>query len=248
MKATISLPNYLTVDAYQQINALEHMSDSDKVLHIVAILSGTPIEKLKKLQREDLSIILDNTTSFVEEVNAEFYPIIEIEGQLYGYQPLTKMTLGEYVDLENLCKRPTENLDQITAMLYRPVLKHRFKSMEYKLKHNFKLGQGKVENILKYYTVEEYDSEKRLDNAEVMATLPVSFALGALSFFLQTASLHLRGTEIYSYPNVTKKRKKEMIEETAKTLLMNIGDGLQQFITSLQHPSLVSQEIKLSHL
>ena len=248
MDLKLNIPSYLSITKYQEVNAIEHLSDADKVIQTLAILSDTPADKFKKLQSKDLSKILDGDIESVLDVSNEFYPIIEVEGVLYGYQPITKMTLGEYIDLENLSKNPTANLDQIMAVLYRPVLKHRFKSLEFKVKNGIKIAQGKIENVLKYYTVEEYDSSKREDLAEIMADLPVSYALGALSFFLQTASLHLRGTEIYSYKTKSPKEKKKMLTEMAKTLSLHIGDGLLQFTTSLQHPSLVSREIKLSQL
>jgi len=76
-----------------------------------------------------------------------------------------------------------------------------------------------------------------------MATMPVSFALGALAFFLAVASNSLLSTQAYSLPN--KKERKKRMEEVKKLVTVPIGDGLLQFITSRKLPSLTSQEIKV---
>jgi len=244
----LKIPKYLSIKNYQKVNSLEHLSSTEKIVEVLAILGDIPSEQLKKKHSKDLPKMYDKVTEALFDVGYEYYPIIEVEGVLYGYEPITKMTLGEYIDLENLTKKPLENLDQIMAILYRPVLKHRFKSLEFKIKNGLRLGQGKLEDVLKYYTVEEYDSNKRYDYAEIFQDIPVAYALGALSFFLQTANIHLRGIEIYSYKTKTQKEKKEMLNQMAKQLSVSTGDGLLLFITSLQHPSFRSQEISLSRL
>ena len=179
----LEIPKYLSIKNYQKVNSLEHLSSTEKTVEVLAILGDIPSEQLKKKHSKDLPKMYDKVTEALFDVGYEYYPIIEVEGVLYGYQPITKMTLGEYIDLENLTKKPLENLDQIMAILYRPVLKHRFKSLEFKIKNGLRLGQGKLEDVLKYYTVEEYDSNKRYDYAEIFQDIPVAYALGALSFF-----------------------------------------------------------------
>jgi len=79
-----------------------------------------------------------------------------------------------------------------------------------------------------------------------MEEMPVSYALGALNFFLALANMSLLGFQASSLPD--KKEKAKMMEQVKQSVSTNIGGGLLHFITSLQHPSLASQEIKLSQI
>ena len=247
MQLQLTIPDYLSIKDYKKVTSLDHLSDLEKMVKIVSILSNLTEDKLRELQSNDLTKVFNEVADRLIDVNAEFYPIIEIEGKMYGYQNISKLSLGEYIDLENLCKKPVENLEQIMAVLYRPVLKQSFKSIKWAVKMGYKLGQGEVDALSKYYTLEKYDAEKRPDNAIIMGNLPISFALGALSFFLQVGNLHLLGSETYlQLPN--QKKKKEYLKTLANSLSVNIGDGLQLFTTSQVHPSLISQEIKLSRI
>ena len=247
MELKLTIPDYLSIEDYREVTSLEHLSDLEKMVKIVSTLSNLTEDKLKELQSTDLSNVFTEVTNRLIDVNPEYYPIIEVEGVLYGYQPISKLTLGEYIDLENLCKKPVENLEQIMAILYRPVLKHSFKSIKWVVKMGYKLGVGEVDDLSKYYTLEKYSSEERKTRAEILKKLPVGYALGALSFFLQVGNLHLAGSQIYTELK-TKKEKKKFLKEMANNLSVSIGDGLQLFITSQQHPSLTSQEIKLSQI
>jgi hypothetical protein len=79
-----------------------------------------------------------------------------------------------------------------------------------------------------------------------MATIPVSFALGALAFFLAVASNSLLSIQASSLSN--KAEKKKRMEIIKKLTSVPIGDGLLQFITYQKLPSLQSQEIRVSQI
>ena len=250
MELKLTIPDYLSIEAYKKVTSLEHLSDLEKMMAVLGVLSNLSEDKMRELQIQELSKVFTEVTDSLIDVNPEFYPLFEIEGQLYGYNPITKMTLGEFVDVTNLTKDPIKNLEQIMALLYRPVLKHRFNGIKWAFKNSFKTGLGEVEDLTKYYTLEAYSTELRNKNAEIMNKLPVSFALGALSFFLQVGNSLLLGTQTYSAVGrkLTNKETKELAKRMTLAISTNIGDGLQQFITSRQLPSLVSQEIKLSQI
>lgn len=246
MKLSINIPDYLTIEAYKKISSLEHLSPSEKIITTLSILSDIPEEKLRELHTLDLTNIFDDVTDRVVNVNPEFYPIIEVEGVMYGYCPITKLSLGANIDLESLSKDMNKNIEQIMGILYRPILKHRFNSFEYAFKQSFKVKTGSVENLTKYYELEPYSVELREKTAEVFKNLPISFAFGATSFFLQVGNSFIQGSKIYSDPNLKDPKKKEQLlkrklEETSS----RIGDGLELFITLRQLPSFQSQEIKL---
>ena len=181
----------------------------------------------------------------ITDIDPSFYPIFELDGVKYGYSSMTNMTLGEYVDLERLAKQPQENLEQIMAILYRPIVKDKFKGIKWAFKNTFKIGLGEAENLFKYYTLEEYDSSIRTEQADKLSVLPASMALGALSFFLVVGTTFSLGSNLSSLPpNEAMATMKEINKQMAS---MNIGDGLLQFITSQVHPSYQSQEMTVSH-
>jgi hypothetical protein len=131
------------------------------------------------------------------------------------------------------------------AILYRPIVKDKFKGIKWAFKNTFKIGLGEAENLFKYYTLEEYDSSIRTEQADKLSVLPASMALGALSFFLVVGTTFSLGSNLSSLPpNEAMATMKEINKQMAS---MNIGDGLLQFITSQVHPSYQSQEMTVSH-
>ncbi len=217
----------------------------EKTIASLTILTDLPEETIRELQEADLARIHTDVIERTMDLTPEFYPVFEMDGQLYGFADISSLSLGTYADLDRLTKDTQANVAEIMAILYRPILKHRFNSFEYAFKQSFKVKLGEAENIFKYYTLEKYDNKLREERAEVMEKIPASFALGALSFFLQVRSAHLIGSQIYLQQEDKKIVKKEVKEKIKAILSDSIGGGLQLFITSRQLPSLTSQEIKL---
>lgn len=225
----INLPVHLTVDQFQQITNLEHLTDLDKTVKIVSILSEYSEEEIRKWDPNALPQVMEIVTKLMNHKES-FYPIFKHEDTLYGFQNVDKMNLGEYVDLENLCKEPIENLHEIMAILYRPVETHNFNNLIFKASHKFMIAKNKFINVFKHYKVEKYNNEARFESADKLKEMPVQYALGALGFFLANASGYLTST----LPSSTTEEKemKMMMEMTNLLHLANIGDGLRHFIRS----------------
>lgn len=239
MKYEINIPEYLTVGDYQRISMLEHLTENEKAVEMTSIVTNIERSVINKWSPNDVSKIVSSVLSLMQIEEATFYPIVELDGVLYGYRPLSKMTLGEYIDLERLCKDTVGNLTEIMAILYRPITKNKLKGIKYGVKHGFKIANGKAENLFKYYDIEEYDSEERVSNSELMESFPASFALGALSFFLAIGNQSLN-----SMNNSLTVEMKERMTRKNQTLIQDIGDGLLQFIRYQSLPSLTSRETK----
>lgn len=246
-KISLTIPDYLSLGNYKKLTQLDHLSDLEKTVASLTILTDLPEDTIRELHRGDLAKIHTDVIERTMDLTSEFYPVFEMDGVMYGFADISSLSLGAYVDLDRLVKDPVNNISEIIAILYRPILKHRFNSFEYAFKQSFKVKLGEAENIFKYYTLEKYDNKIREERAELMDKIPASFALGALSFFLQAGSAHLIGS-LTSLPE-NKKERKEVMKEIKKTIKRtlsdNIGGGLQLFISSRQLPSLTSQEIKL---
>lgn len=238
----LNIPEYFSIADYKKVTHLEHLSDKERMITTLSVLTDKDNKELRKLKLNTLEGIFSAVTQRLVDLQPNFHPIIEVEGVLYGFQPLSKFTLGEYVDLEQLLKDTEGNLEQIMAILYRPITKHKFNSVKWMWKWGYKLAQDKAENLFRYYDVEEYDNEKRASNAEVLSTIPASFALGALSFFLLLASQSISDFQ----PSFQVSNEEMKMKTTMRNAIrsMNIGDGLAQFIRLRQVTSLPSMETK----
>jgi hypothetical protein len=246
MEKKLQIPDYMSIKDWKYFDSLELDSDFDKMINFISYISNVDLDELKTWNPGELTEAYASILEALGEISPKFFPLIEIEGKLYGYSAISKMTIGEYIDLERLAKKPQENLEEIMAILYRPVTKHKFKSLEWVYKSKYKVAIGEVEDPLKYYSIEPYNSNDRTAQAEVMQNLPVSFATGALNFFLALASTSLLSTQVYSHKNP--KAMKKIVRKIADQVSTPIGDGLLQFITSRKLPSLRSQEIRVSQI
>ena len=96
-----------------------------------------------------------------EPTEQDFKKLFTFKGEEYGFCPnLSRLTTGEYIDLETYCKEPIENLHIIMSILYRRVT-------------------NKVNNR---YAVESYDPEEFKE--ELFKDCPMNIALSSLGFFL----------------------------------------------------------------
>ncbi len=241
----ITIPEYLSIEKYQRLQNLEHLSDLGKLVETIAVFTDIPSDEIKTWALPDLGKVAKDFSDKID-TTSQFYPIWQHEGVNYGYADISTMSLGEFVDLESLCKKPTENLHEIMAVLYRPIESHRFDSLKWKARHNVQLMQKKVDNVFKWYKLKEYDSNNRHVDSEVMKSLPAGFALGALSFFLGTANLCSINT-LNSLKTIQDREIliKKLNQQTWEALT-GIGDGLQRYTTSPKQVYSVSQEETVS--
>lgn len=244
MEIKLNIPAYLSVQQWKQFNSMEHLTASEKMVTMISILSNKEKNEVREWTPTALKQVYSKVLETFEDIQPQFYPVFELDGQLYGFSSVSKMTLGEYVDLERLAKNSHENLEEIMAILYRPIKKHKFGGIKWAFKNTFKVKMGEAENLFKYYELEKYDSSERASNAEKLSIIPATMALGALSFFLVLASTSLLSSNLSSIP--LKQQMKTMQDLNKQMGSVNIGDGLRQFIISLQHPSFQSPEIVAS--
>lgn len=242
----IDFPKYLSIKNWKYFKSLDKETTTARMIDFISYLSGIDEEEIKQNQPQDIQDTYISILESFKDIDAKFYPIIEIDGVLYGFNPVSKLSIGEHMDLERLAKDTEANMEEIMAILYRPITHHSFNGIKWNVVKTFKIGFGEVENLFKYYQVEKYDSTIRAERAEIMKNLPVSFAMGAMSFFLVLASSSFLSTQVSLSQN--KKSRKEMMNKIKELLTVNIGDGLQQFIISRRLPSLQSQEIKASQI
>ena len=236
----ISIPDYLSVENYRKLLNIEHLTDINKMVFTISVLAGISEDEIKTWMPKDIAQVANDLTETMSPENV-FYPVFQHNGIEYGYNNIDKMSLGEFIDLENLCKKPTENLEEIMALLYRPIKKHRIKNIAWRQLHNVMILTEKIDNPFKWYTVEKYDNTTRSERAEVFKDIPVAFALGAMGFFLALVNQYLTDSALYSQSEEMKMMKKILIEGNEQ-LFHNIGGGLQQYILSPRQVFSTSQE------
>ena len=244
MQVQINIPEYLSVSDWKHFNSLEHLSDTEKMIEMICYLGGKDREEVNTWKPAALKQVYAKLLESLQDLEPQFFPIFELDGQLYGYTPISKMTLGEYTDLEKLSKDSVNNLEEILAILYRPIEKHSFKGMKWAFKNTYKVGLGQAENLFKYYDVKEYNSRDRVIQADVIKNIPASFGLGALSFFLVLGSTLSLSSNLSSLDPSQQMEQMKKIQQGMDSL--SIGGGLLQFIISQEVPSLTSQDRALS--
>ncbi len=245
MQVSLEIPDYLSLKHWKQFVASEHLEPTEKMISMLSTLSDKTEDEVKALTPMALKQVYDAVLKTLNELEPSFYPVFELDSVLYGFRSLTSLTLGEYVDLERLAKQPQDNIEEIMAILYRPITKHRFNGIKWAFKNKHKIALGEAENLFKYYEVEDYDSKQRVENAIKLETLPASLALGALGFFLVVATTFSLGSNLSSLSG--KEAMMEMKKMNQQMASLNIGDGFKRFIFYQQHPSFQSQGIQASH-
>jgi hypothetical protein len=165
----VDIPNYLTIKHYLGFQLITDVkNDIDLVINTVSIMTGHPVEEIRQWGIDDLVAVYKALAEVQLDTKAEFYPILEVEGTLYGFQPISKMTVGEHMDLEMLAKDPQKNLPEIIAILYRPIKEHKLKSLEFQVKSNIKALVGGSEHLFPYYTLEPYDAyQSKIDSIKM---------------------------------------------------------------------------------
>jgi len=192
----MELLKYLTVKQFTKFKKIDWMEGVELRVHTIHALTDIPLEEISNWPLTKLNQKYLELSNLITKVNNKFYPIVEIKGQLYGFQPVEKMSVAEYADLENLSYDVEGNIEQILSIVYRPIVKHKLKSLKFVVDSYIKYYKGEDVDIYKYYDVEKYDSQNKPDVSE----FPADLAFSIISFFLQEEKRHSLNTLIYSHP------------------------------------------------
>lgn len=246
-EVNVTIPDYFTVKHYKSLGEYEHLDEVDKIVAVVVATTEHSNEEVMTWPLPNLISIFKGISGILNDVTPTFYPVFEFNGTQYGFQPLSKMSVAEWIDLEMRMKDPVKNMESLLAILYRPITESKFDGLEWKAKSYIKTLVGQQESLFKYYSVEEYDSEKREWRAKVFEDLPIEYALGAYTFFL-TFTLLLQ-KDILSYSEVEESLKKELMKEIDGVIeglqSNNTMDGISFYEVWKQESSSTSQVPKL---
>ena len=210
-KIRVELPEYFTIAHYKRMGSFEHLDEVEKVIASIAAMTDFSEEEVMAWRMQDMLNVYGGVQAILEDINGEFYPVFEFGGVTYGFQPISKMSVGEYMDLERRLEDPIANLEEIMAILYRPVVKENFHDLKWKVKSYIRHLMGKPDDLFKLYEVEEYDTEKRDWRVDIFKELPIQYALGAMTFFLHY-SLQLNKDLVISSQDLTETQKTAMVK------------------------------------
>jgi len=244
---------YFTIKDYQTWNSLDsELTEMERCEIFMSYHKNKSIDEIRETNKNTLMKEYAELVNIFESTSApSFYPIIEIDGVLHGFVDISQMTLGEYVDLEKLAKHTDKNLSQMMAILYRPIKSHKFKNLKFNIVNTYNTFRDKITNIWEYYTLEPYTYANSVVVTERMDKFPISFALGAVSFFLLQISLISQSSALYSTMTPQQRKKTNWMKQMKNLIPQNtldIGDGLLQFVISRRHPSLTLQGISVSQI
>lgn len=236
MEKELKLPNYLTLEHYKKLDKVYSLENNLQTLHTIAAITELDVNEVKKWSIGTITEVWKGINDILTESSKpEFYPIIEFEGVIYGYTPMSKMSLAEYIDVDNLAKDKLGNIEQILSILYRPIESHKIKDLKFRFKSSIKLifTKEKTEHLFDYYQVKEYDSAERKEQAKTFVNFPASVGLGALSFFLGVGNLSSIDSLTSTLPKSLKDKK--MKEEIS--VYKNIMGGYTRYLSWESLPS-----------
>ena len=155
----------ITIGTYQKYVKIQEAkgSDKNKAIKILSLLCEVKPNIVKQMQYADMIEIISVIKKMIDTQpdKTKFRKRFEFNGEQYGFIPnLSKLTTGEYIDLEEYCKEPIKNLHIIMSILYRKI--------------TFKSGNK--------YAIENYDPDEFKE--DLFKSCPMDIALCCLGFFL----------------------------------------------------------------
>jgi len=204
----------VSIQQYYDIQDLIVRQDFAAKIEIVSHISKCDQSELKKLEKHQFIVLWDNiVNNYLNlEESTPFHKNFVHKGELYGFLDMSKITLGEFADMDLLKTDPMsqKKLHMMMAILYRPAVQITEKWME----------------------VEAYDSDKMMHRAEEFLDLPIKYVAGALNFFLAVSKYYVETTLSSLTQNpATTLREKAMIDLTSQIMLDLLETGAKSYIT-----------------
>ena len=178
----------ITIETYQKYVKIQEGkgSEKNKVVKSLALLCNTTPFVVKKMDYKDLLEIMSIIKTMIdtEPKDEEFRKTFVFKKEEYGFVPnLSKLSTGEYIDLETYCKQPIENLHIIMSILYRKI--------------TFKRNER--------FAIENYDPDEFKE--ELFKDCPMDIALSSLGFFLTLGSVLARTSQHFLQVQEMKQQK-----------------------------------------
>jgi hypothetical protein len=199
----------VSIEQYYKIVDFLVLTESVQAQYeIIHLLSGAPIEDLRKLGPGEFALLWNEVSRgpLGLDDNPPLVKSFYIENQCYAFLDLNKMTIGELADMDVLRQDPQRDkkLHLMMAILYRPA----------------------VEITKTWFKIEEYDSETLEARAELFKKMPIKNVMGAINFFFHFIKASYENIlDSLALTSVEKEEKERLME--AKHLILNLLDSGQ---------------------
>lgn len=156
----------ITIKQFYDIQTLLVTEGMKAKLEIISLLSGAPTKELQLLDQTEFiylwNAVADGPLNHKEDL--QLYKHIIVNEKLYGFMEFSKMSIGEFADMEVLKQDPMKasKLHIMMAILYRPA----------------------TQITGDWIVTEEYNGDTVMERAEIFKDMPLKYVYGALNFFL----------------------------------------------------------------
>ena len=209
----------ITIGQFYKIQHLLALQSPDAQLEIISTLSGAPIKELKKLENfQFLQLFAEVAEGPLNAQSDEkLYKHIGLNGKAYGLIDFSKITIGEFADMDVLKSDPKkeQKLHVMMAVLYRPATV--------------------INETFNWITIEDYNYDSVEQRAEEFLDLPLKHVYSALNFFLQIPkylfatienSLMLEMETMLKDPKM-KEEEREIVKTANLIILESLEDGMK---------------------
>jgi hypothetical protein len=193
----------IPIHKYKKFIAMANEDNGDEqALYHFCGLTPDQQERMKVADKNRLRLILSTALSEKPALVQTF----EFKGVKYGFHPkIEDISMGEYVDLDELLKEPYKNAEKVLGILYRPITSKKF---------------GK-------YLIENYDPDKH--TGEGFDELGTNILLGCLLFFYR-----LEIALLITFLRYSQKEEMTNQHLTSKPSSPESGAGIAQSIKLLE--------------
>lgn len=176
----------ITIAEYQRYLQIAKTKRKTRDDEIISMFCKIDKKLIKKLQLKHKKLLVDKINKFVNSKNETILEKrIKFKGKQYGFIPnLSKITTGEFVDIEEYGKDINKNLHRIMSVLYREIDRE----------------SGR------FYSVKPYDPDEL--EIDKFKELPMSTTLSAIDFFFHLGKNLLEDLNNYSTEVMRNKEKK----------------------------------------
>tara|TARA_R100001443_G_scaffold77581_1_gene84768 strand:+ start:44 stop:625 length:582 start_codon:yes stop_codon:yes gene_type:complete len=176
----------ITIAEYQRYLQIAKTKRKTRDDEIISMFCKIDKKLIKKLQLKHKKLLVDKINKFVNSKNETILEKrIKFKGKQYGFIPnLSKITTGEFVDIEEYGKDINKNLHRVMSVLYREIDRE----------------SGR------FYSVKPYDPDEL--EIDKFKELPMSTTLSAIDFFFHLGKNLLEDLNNYSMEVMRNKEKK----------------------------------------
>ena len=175
----------ITISEFQRYLQIAKSKRKTRDEEIIALFCKLDKKTIKKIKLKDKNILVDKINTFINTKNeTKLQKRVTFKGKDYGFVPnLSKITTGEFVDIEEYGRNINENLHKVMCVLYREIDKE----------------------VNEFYSVKPYDPDEL--EIDKFKDFPMSTTLSAIDFFFRLGMNLLEDLNNYSMEVMRKNKE-----------------------------------------